>query len=315
MTQDLAPELRAMLDDMAASGAPPLPSLSPEEARAAFVGLAEAINAEPDPVAETRDITIDGPGGPLTMRIYTPGRDGDGPLPVLVFFHGGGFIVGTLDGYDTVCQRLATRGRCMVISVDYRLAPEHKFPAALEDCLAATYWTAENAADLGGDATRLAIGGDSAGGNLAAVVAHVATRKNGPKLVYQVLFFPMTDCSRTYPSHESFSEGYFLSQDMIQWFFDAYARGPADAAHPLLSPLLFEDFEGLPPALVITAGYDPLHDEGERYAARLRDAGVDVTYSCYDDMIHGFISMTAVTPRGFEALDEAAAALHHAFYD
>lgn len=315
MTQDLAPELRAMLDDMAASGAPPLPSLSPDEARAAFVGLAEAINAKPDPGVAIKNITMEGPGGSLPLRIYTPEQPADGPLPVFLFFHGGGFIVGTLDGYDTVCQHLAAKARCIVISVDYRLAPEHKFPAALEDCLAATYWTAENAADFGGDSTRLAVGGDSAGGNLAAVVSHVVTRKDGPKLAHQVLFFPMTDCSHTYPSHETFAEGYFLSRDMVQWFFDAYARGPADAAHPLLSPLLFEDFSGLPPALLIAAGFDPLHDEGERYAARLRDAGVEVTYSCYDDMIHGFISMTAVTPRGFEALDEAAAALSYAFYD
>ena len=238
---------------------------------------------------------------------------GPGPFPILVFFHGGGFVIGDLDSMDAPCRALANRAGCLVVSVDYRRAPEHKFPTATEDCYAAVRWVAENAASLNGDSARIAVGGDSAGGNLAAVVALMARDRGGPPLRYQLLIYPATNHDFTTASCQENAEGYFLTTADSRWFWSQYLRDENDAANPYASPLRAEDLSGLPPALIITAEYDPLRDEGEAYAERLRQAGVAAEAKRYDGMIHGFFQMGAVIDRGKQAIEDAAQALRTAF--
>jgi len=230
-----------------------------------------------------------------------------------VFFHGGGWVVGNVESHDTMCRHLANRAGCVVVSVDYRLAPEHKFPAAVEDCFAATAWVADNAASLGVDAKRLAVGGDSAGGNLAAVVSLLARDRGAPRISYQLLIYPAVDAAMTHPSIARFAEGYLLTRATMRWFYDQYLRAPEDAADWRVSPLAAPDVGGVAPAFVLTAGYDPLCDEGDAYAARLAAAGVAITHRRFADQIHGFAMNGKLIRAADAALDEAAAALRQSW--
>ena len=304
----LHPEVRALLEMMDAQGAPPLDSLDPAQARASRLEPMKMLGGEPDALGRVEDLSIAGPGGDLPVRIYA--NEPGGLRPGLVYFHGGGFVFGNLDTHDAVCRALAKESDAVVISVDYRLAPEHKFPAAVEDSYAATVWAAANAAGLGIDARRIAVGGDSAGGNLAAVVAMRCREAGGPAPALQVLFYPVTDFSTfETASHRELAEGYFLNRAAMDWFSAQYLTSVDQERDPEVSPLLARDLSGLPPALVITAEFDPLRDEGEAYAQRLEQAGVPVTLTRYAGMIHGFVSMRGVLTGGGEAIREAAEAI------
>ncbi len=306
----LDPQARAVLDQITAAGGPAINEMSVEEARRAFAEMA-AMQGEPEPVARVEDHTVPGPAGGIRVRVYAPA--GQGPWPVLVYYHGGGWVIGSIETYDALCRALANAAGCIVASVEYRLAPEHPFPAAVEDAYEAALWVAANAAGFGGDASLIAVGGDSAGGNLAAVVAHIARDRGRPALKFQLLVYPATDAACDTPSCRENADGYLLTRDAMLWFRDYYLRSEADWSHPHASPLRARNFAGLPAALVITAEYDPLRDEGERYAERLREAGVPVQLARYDGMIHGFFAMGAVLDQGRRAMQQAAAALRRAF--
>jgi acetyl esterase len=230
-----------------------------------------------------------------------------------VWFHGGGWVIGDLDGADATARHLTVGAGCVVVSVDYRLAPETKFPGAADDCYAATQWAIQQATQINGDPGRVAVGGDSAGGNLAAVVALMARDRGAPPLAFQLLVYPVTHCDFTTDSYERCADGYLLSRASMQWYWDHYLRSPADAANAYAAPLVATDLSRLPAALVITAEFDPLRDEGEAYARRLQAAGVPTTCSRYDGMIHGFFGMAAVVDKGQQAIAEASTALQHAF--
>ncbi len=305
----LDPEAQKILDDIGAAAAIDPFSLTPDQWREAFANMpGEATGPE---LARVESRTIPGPEGEIPVRIYWP--DGDGPRPGLVYFHGGGFVLCGLDSHDATCRELAAGASCVVVSVDYRLAPEHPFPAAPEDCYAATCWTAENAAELGIEATRLAVAGDSAGGNLAAVVALLGRDRGGPALAHQLLIYPVTDHSFETDSYHENGEGYFLSRDMMRWFWHQYLASEADGESPLASPLRAPDLAGLPDATVLTADYDPLRDEGRSYAERLEKAGVATQYQNYPGVFHGFFAMTSEIPRARQAMDDACKALRAAF--
>jgi acetyl esterase len=307
----LDPQAAAILAELAAVKLPDLSTLPPEILRKAFRELAGR-DAEAVELASVEDRMIPGPAGPIPVRIYAP-EPGAGPLPLLVYFHGGGFVLCDLDTHDPTCRALAKRAGCVVVSVDYRLAPEARFPAAPEDCFAAARWAAANAASLGADPRRVAVAGDSAGGNLAAVVSILARERGGPALVHQLLVYPVTDWSFDTASYRENAEGYLLTRDMMSWFRGHYFAKPGDATDPLAAPLRAPDLRGLPPATVLSAEFDPLRDEGEAYAARLREAGVPTTLTRYDGMFHGFFGMTARIDRAREAVDDATRALRNAF--
>jgi acetyl esterase len=264
-----------------------------------------------EPIGRCEDRRIEGPAGEIPLRLYTPVDARGDALPGLVFYHGGGFVIGDLETHDDLCRCLANGSGCRVVSVDYRLAPEHPFPAAVDDCWAATQYVAANARAFGIDAARLAVGGDSAGGNLAAVVAQLAKLSGGPSIKFQLLIYPVTQLGS---SHETVSmrenaKGYFLEKDGMDWFTRCYVADPAHRNDPRVSPLLCKDLTGLPPAYVITAGFDPLRDEGKDYADALDKAGVSVTYVHYPSMVHGFFSFRSLVPKSREAISAAAAAL------
>jgi acetyl esterase len=304
----LDPQARAVLDMLAALGAPAVGTVPAPEAR-----IAMAMQPLPPgaPVANVEDRAIPGPAGQIPVRIYTP--EGNAPFPVLVWFHGGGWVLGTLDASDHTCRELANTAGCVVVSVDYRLAPEHKFPASPDDCEAAYKWAVANASTFGGDARRIAVGGDSAGGNLAAVVCLRAKEKGGPQPVFQLLVYPVTDHDFERPSYRANAEGYLLTQVGMRWFWDQYVNGPEEMSHPHAAPIHATDLSGLPPALIITAEFDPLLDEGEAYGELLRSAGVAVVVSRYDEMIHGFFGMFPAIDKGKAAVREACQALATAF--
>lgn len=306
----LDPQIKVLLDEMAALNLPPITAFPPEIARRSFA--AQQAGMPPgEPVASVENRTIPGPAGELPVRIYTP--EGSGPFPILVFFHGGGWVICDLDTHDAQCRSLANGAGCVVVSVDYRLAPEHKFPAAPQDCYAATLWVAEHAADLNGDASRIAIGGDSAGGNLTAVVAQMVRDQGGPNLVFQLMIYPATDFSAQLPSKIENAEGYFLTLEDMQWFEGHYLNSEADRFNPMASPMQARDLSKLPPALILTAEYDPLRDEGELYGQRLREAGVPVTVRRYNGLIHGFFGMGAAIDEARRAVAETAQTLREAF--
>jgi len=304
----LDPQARTLLDQLEALGAPPMSQQTPEEARAGFAMLAAVAGPAEEPVP-TEDQSVPGPAGDIPVRVYRP--ETDKPLPVVVYFHGGGFVIGDIATHDTTCQRLAAGVPALVVSVDYRLAPEHRFPAAVDDCDAATGWVSAHASEFGGDPSRLAVAGDSAGGNLAAVVARRARDAGGPPIALQLLIYPGTDMTRSLPSHTENGTGYLLDSDAMNWFLDNYL-GDADPRHPDASPLFADDLSGLPPALVLTGEFDPLRDEGEAYAERLREAGVPVTTSRYDGMIHGFYGLDTIFDAAKKATDETVRALRDA---
>jgi acetyl esterase len=272
-----------------------------------------AVSPEPPDVASVRDLAAPGLGGPIPLRLYRGAGTGDGPLPVLMFFHGGGWVIGDLDTHDVVCRQLANFAGCAVVSVDYRLAPEHKFPAAVEDCIAATAWVAAEGDALGLDGARMAVGGDSAGGNLAAVVSLFARDHGVPALCMQLLIYPATDFGMQHGSYITRGEGYGLTHGTMKWFRDAYLRSDADTDDWRASPLRVKDLLGLPPAYIITAGFDPLSDEGVAYAERLAAAGVKVRHVHLPGQIHGFVNMGKLIPAAGEAMNRAGEALREAF--
>jgi acetyl esterase len=305
----LDPQVKAFLEQAVALGLPPTHTLTPEAARAQMLAARAAQTGEP--VAKVQDLTVPGPGGDIPIRVYTP--EGAAPFGALVFIHGGGWVLGSVDGSDPTCRQLVNRAGCVVVSVEYRLAPEVKFPAPLDDCYAATRWVAENAATIGVDPERIAVGGVSAGGNLAAAVTLMARDRGGPALVHQMLVVPVTDRSFTTASYAENGEGYGLTKDSMEWYWNHYLTGEADARNPYAAPLLAESLRGLPPAQVITSEFDPLRDEGKAYADRLQEAGVPVSYICCEGMVHGSFSMAAMFEGGRKAVDQAAAALRAAF--
>lgn len=263
-----------------------------------------------EPVAAVAERRVPGPDGELAVRVYTPEREG--PHPGIVFFHGGGWVIGNLDTHDGTARKLANAAGCTVVSVDYRLAPESRFPAAAEDCYAATGWVAEHRDDLGIAAGPLAVAGDSAGGNLATVVALMARDRDGPQLGFQLLIYPVVDCDFDRPSYRDNAEGYMLTRDVMQWFWDQYVPDPTERRNPYANPLAAASLADLPPALVLTAEYDPLRDEGEAYAERLKSEGVRVDCTRYDGVIHGFFSFADLVDKGKQAIAQAGAAVREA---
>ncbi|MGD0076639.1 MAG: alpha/beta hydrolase [Candidatus Binataceae bacterium] len=306
----LDPQAQNLLDKIAALKGPKIHQLTPLQARQMALMMFGTAPEKIEPVAKVENRSIPGPAGAIPIRVYTP--SGAGPFPVLVYIHGGGFVICDLDTHDAPCRALTNQARCVTVSVDYRLAPEHKFPAAVEDCYAATKWVSEHAAELNAESNRLAIGGDSAGGNLSAVTTQLARDAGGPKIIFQLLVYPGTDFSRDSPSHKAFTNHFLLPED-IQYFVDHYLPAGADISDPRISPIRASSFAGLPPALIITAEYDPLRDEGEAYGDKLRAAGVPVTITRYEGMIHGFFSMSDYLDKGKQAIAESAAALRVAF--
>jgi acetyl esterase len=307
-------QTQAMVDAMARMNLVPPDKLSVEQAREQFRRSRVPFVAPPQEVGAVKDATIPGPDGGLRIRAYRPlGSRTDELLPALVYFHGGGWVFGDLDSHDPGCRELCNLARCAVVSVDYRLAPENRFPAAVEDAVSAIRYVAQHAADLGIDGARLAAGGDSAGGNLTAVAALTFRDQGGPQLKLQVLIYPVTDFSMDAPSYTRIANGFTLTKDRMSYFRGLYLRGSEDAADWRASPLKAKDLTRLPSTLLIAAGHDPLVDEGKAYADRLAAAGVPVTYSCYDGMVHGFVSLAGAIDAGRRAIAESAAALKRAF--
>jgi acetyl esterase len=297
------PQIQKLLDLRA--DLPPLHTLSVAEARAQMAARDFPGLRRPD-IAHVVNRDMQGPAGSIPLRVYTP--IGQGPFPLMVFYHGSGFVVCSLDTHDGMCRNLCAGTGCVVVSVDYRLAPEAKFPAGPDDCVAAPRWAVGNAAALGADPGRVIVAGDSAGGNLAAVVALRLRDEGGPSLLGQLLIYPVTDhYDADTPSMTENADGYGLTRDGMIWFWNHYLATPADGANPYASPLRAGDFAGLPPALVVTAEYDPLRDEGEYYAERLRQAGVPTKMQRWDGMNHGFFFWPGVVDRAGVAMDEACA--------
>jgi acetyl esterase len=309
----LHPQARALLNLIEERKVPPTHTLTPEQAREMYRERRFFTQPSPPAVALARDLTMPGPAGPVWLRLYRPAASpADSALPVLVYYHGGGWVIGDLDTHDTLCRELANGSGCALVSVDYRLAPEHRFPAAVDDSIAALKWLHENAAALHLDAGRMAVGGDSAGGNLAAVVALSARDSGGPALAFQLLIYPATDNRRTAPSHQTNGQGYLLTRDTISYFHDHYLPDAALDLDWRASPLLHKDLAALPPAFVLTAGYDPLRDEGLQFAQRLSEAGNRSTLVCFERQIHGFIPMGKVLDEARAAVRLCAAELRHA---
>lgn len=279
---------------------------TPEQLREGYK-LVAAMSGSPAELATVEDRQIPGADGELPVRIYTP--LGEGPFPVVAYFHGGGFTIGGIETHDIPCQHLAAGAGAIVVSTEYRLAPEHKFPSAFEDAIAAADWIHTHAKELGGDPDRFAVAGDSAGGNLAAGVCHHARNTGGPPIRFQLLIYPTVDAGMEHPSVKENGDGLFLSAETMKWFYDHYATGPDDRLDPRMSPLLAANFEGLPPALIITAEYDVLRDEGEAYGEKLRAAGVPVTVSRYGGMCHAFFQLGGVLDDARRAMTESIEAL------
>jgi len=301
------PQCQAVLD--AANAHPersPFTAKTPADARARYQASTSVYAPETPPMRQVEDFDIPGPAGKVTVRLYQPQALTDGAaLPVLIFLHGGGWVFGDLDSHDHVCRALVHEGAMVVVSVDYRLAPEAPFPAAVDDCMAALRWVTANAKEIGGDPAKIAVGGDSAGGNLSAVVAQLARNDDEAALAFQLLVYPATDFEADTPSLKENAEGYLLSQAAIDHFANLYVPAGIDRRDPRISPL-YGDLAGLAPAHVITAEFDPLRDEGAAYAEALKAAGVDVTYSMYPGMVHGFMRMGALVDNATAAIQESA---------
>ncbi len=306
----LDPQAQRVVDAIAALNLKPVEESTPEEARESIRARTAALGPFED-VAAVGDHRVPVAGGAITVRVYSPG--GPGPHPGLVYYHGGGWVIGDLYTHDGLCRSLTNAAHCAVLSVDYRLAPEFKYPVAADDSYAALTWAAANAARLGIDPRRIAVGGDSAGANLATVVALMARERVGPTLVHQVLIYPVTDHDLNTRSYVENATGYVLTREGMRWFWSHYLTREAQGREPYASPLRAPSLARLPPALVITAECDPLRDEGEAYAARLRDAGVPVTLTRYAGMFHGFVRMTRILDTARTALDEIAGSLQKAF--
>ena len=311
---ELLPQMQAILDAMEEAGGPAIEDMSPAEARANLDAREGDYYSLPPEVAGVVDRTIPGPKGAIPVRVYAPlGVAPDPAPPLVVYYHGGGWVVGSLQSHDPECRALANAAGAVVMAVDYRLAPEHKFPAPVDDSWAACQWAAANAAEIGADPSRVAIGGDSAGGNLAAVVAQLAASAGAPRLALQVLIYPVTDAATDTDSYHRYDEGYVLSRAGMQHFIATYINEPAEADDPRVSPLLADDVSGAAPALVVTASHDPLLDEGKAYADKLAAAGVPVEYVCFDGVTHGFQLWGTALEATDELVARMAKALKHAF--
>ena len=308
----LDPGARRVLDLIREIGRPPIQASTPAEAREASAKSRVVLQPEPPPVAEVEDLTCDGPAGPIRLRRYRGhGTSPDEALPCLIFLHGGGWVIGDLDSHDQPCRVLANAAHCCVVAVDYRLAPEHPFPAAVEDSAAALSFVAGSAARLRIDPSRIAVGGDSAGGNLAAVLCLLAREGRVPMPCYQVLLYPATDMAGSKPAYDRFTEGYILVRDTMRWFIGHYVPDPAAQLDWRASPLRATDLAGLPPAFVMTCGHDPLVDEGVAYARRLEEDGVHVTYLHVADQMHAYLTMGRFIPEAEVTLRQAALSLAH----
>jgi len=308
----LDPLVKVFLDQAVAMPRPKPWDVPLSVLRNNFAGMMRLVGPKDVPVGRIGNFPIPGAKGDIRARVYGPVAAGSDALPALVFFHGGGFVVGDLDTHDGLCRLFAYEGGFRVIAVEYRLAPEHKWPAPLEDANTALRWIAENASALGVDAGRIAVGGDSAGGLLTACLTQAMRDKGGVDIAFQLLMFPSTDLAGHFPSMEKFAVGYFMEKRMVEWNIAQLLPEGADATSPKISPLRTKDFFGLPPAYVMLAGYDPLHDEGLAYAEKLRQAGVKVTVADYGDMVHSFIYLQTVLPQAREAVAAAAKAVKDA---
>ena len=304
----LDPDAAAVYKAFQEANRPPYETVSPAEARQLYLAGRVVSNPEPPELESAKPLAIPASHGLIPARIYTPKRlrKANGLSPCLVFFHGGGWVIGDLDSHDVVCRKLAHEGELIVIAVDYRLAPEHRFPAAVDDAIAATKWVADNARQLGIDAARITVGGDSAGGNLAAVVALAARDGDGPKLAGQMLIYPATDFAMKTPSHSDPETSILLTHSVVKWFCNHYL-GDADINDWRASPARAKSLAGLPPAYVLIAGGDPLRDEGDEYAKRLKQAGVAVTYRYFPGQFHGFFTMGKLLNQADVAASEISA--------
>ncbi|MCE9521921.1 MAG: alpha/beta hydrolase [Alphaproteobacteria bacterium] len=304
--------VKGLLEQMAANPMPKLWEVPPGQGRELYRMMSQTLEPQGIAIGKIENVSFAGPSGDqIKLRLYSPVAGGGAALPALVYFHGGGWVIGDLDTHDALCRTLTNDTGARVISVDYRLAPEHKFPAAVDDCYAAVKWVEQNASNLGIDANRIAVGGDSAGGNLAAVMCLMA-KKSGPRLVYQLLIYPVTQFKAETKSMNAFAQGYVLEKQAMTWFFDQYAPG-SDPNDWRVSPLAAPDVAGLPRAYVVTAGFDPLRDEGKAYADKLNRAGVAAVHVDYPGMVHGFFNMQGVLPVARTAIADAAKALRKAF--
>jgi acetyl esterase len=310
----LDPLVQKVLDKLASRGKPPLYELTPDQARVEALQQRGAFNFEPPEVAKIQDRKIPGPRGLIPIRFYKPlGAETDHQLPILMYFHGGGYVMGDLESDDPQCRYLANRAKCLVVSVDYRLAPENKFPACVEDVFSATEWVSDNAPQIGGDSKRLAISGQSCGGTLTAVVAQLARTKGGPPLIFQVMFVPNCGRSMDLPSHTLLEKRLVLTRELHDWITKHLLNSEEEKSDPRYCPILADNFSNLPPALIITAEFDPCRDEGRLYADKLLSADVPVEYICYEGQIHPFFAWAGAFPAGKKALDQAAEALRSAF--
>jgi len=315
MMGKLDPQIAKLLELAEQSDAPELYTLPATLARAQYLLNIENVAGVAPDVHKTMDKSISSSSSELGLRFYWPKADSDCNLPALIFFHGGGWSIGSIDSHDHVCRWLSAYSNCVVMSVDYRMGPEHKFPAAIEDAMTATDWLIDNAEDVGVDAQRIGIGGDSAGANLATVVSILFRDIGRSDIKTQMLIYPATDMSMSHESHKLFGDGYRLTRALMVWSVANYLRDGEDINDFRASPLLAEDHSNLPPTMLITAGFDPLRDEGEAYAKKLEDAGVQVKYKCYEGMIHGFIGMPGVVDTSKTALIDAATYLKDQLYE
>lgn len=313
----LHPQILKVIEAMQRAGLEPIEALSPVEARRQMEETAKSRKAEPLPVGRVEDRAIPGPAGPLRVRLYWPegsGPEARGAVPAIAYYHGGGHVIGSLDTHDLIARNLCHGAGALVVSTDYRMGPEHKFPAAVEDSFAALDWLHANAAGLGADPERLGVHGDSAGGNLAAVVALLARDRGGPRLLLQSLVYPIADYTLSTPSYQTYAEGYgLLTGAAMQWFQRHYLRGPADADDWRASPLRAPSLAGVAPAIVVTAECDVLHDDGANYAEALRRAGVPVEYREYPGMIHAFFGMVPAVDDAMNAQRAVWSAFKRAF--
>lgn len=306
--QTLDPEIQVLLRLLAVAGGRSIDALTPSEARESVRSTTRALAGEKLPVAHVDSKSVRGPAGEIRARLYRP-YGGSEPRPLVVYYHGGGWVLCDLDTHDDPCRFLAVHAGVNVLSIDYRLAPEHCFPAAVDDAVAAFRFAVEQADALGSAGQPIAVAGDSAGGNLSAVVSQRTARDGGPAPAFQLLLYPVTDLSKKHESYRLFSDGFFLTEKTMDWYRDHYLPDPSAALDPAASPLLAADLSGLAPAHVVTAGFDPLRDEGEAYAQRLEAAGVAVTLRRYPGLVHGFVNSTSLGTSSRAAMEEIAAAL------
>lgn len=311
----LDPDAETLLGMIRAAGRPLMETLSPDEARKVFAAGRAVTQPDPQDVAEVRDLSCPGPRGDIPLRAYLPiDTKAHDVLPALMYYHGGGWLLGDLDSHDVACRHYANAARCRVVSVDYRMAPEHKFPAAVDDCAEATRWVIAQSTTLGIDRKRVAVAGDSAGGNLAAVMALMARDGDLPPLVFQLLVYPATDMAMTHASYQRITDGVPLTSKTMSWFIDHYMRSPNDRNDWRASPLRAANLAGTAQALVLTASYDPLCDEGIAYAQRLEREGVRVIHLHFSDQLHGFVGQGRIIRAGTTALDMMSAALKKALW-